>query len=198
MKPALPRPEGCPGAERGSALLIGLMLLVVMTLLGVSAMQSTTLEERMAGNQKDRGLAFQAAEAALRDAEAFIRTDTDGPFNPLNEEDFPSLCIFSRGVCRSTPDTPKWKDLIPYDSAWIWASREVSTTLAGRLTGVDSPPRYLIEYLGFQGLHTHFEPGQPCEALYLITAKATGANPETTVFLQSLYKNRVGVCRHRY
>lgn len=60
-------------AERGAALVVGLVFLLVMTLIGVTAMQSTTLQERMAGNTRDRHLAFQASEAALRAGEQWLR-----------------------------------------------------------------------------------------------------------------------------
>lgn len=58
--------------HRGSALVISLVFLVVMTLIAVGAMRDTTLQERMAGNLRDRSLAFQAAEAALREGENWL------------------------------------------------------------------------------------------------------------------------------
>lgn len=59
-------------AQRGSALILSLVFLVIMTLIAVSAMRDTTLQERMAGNLRDRSLAFQAAEASLRDGEDWL------------------------------------------------------------------------------------------------------------------------------
>lgn len=58
--------------ERGSALIVGLVFLLVMTIIGVTAMQGTSLQERMAGNLRDRTLAFQATEAALRAGETWL------------------------------------------------------------------------------------------------------------------------------
>ena len=58
--------------QRGSALILSLVFLVIMTLIAVSAMRDTTLQERMAGNLRDRSLAFQAAEASLRDGEVWL------------------------------------------------------------------------------------------------------------------------------
>ena len=52
--------------QAGVVLVTSLIILLVMTMIGVTAMQSTMLDERMAGNQKDSALAFEAAEAALR------------------------------------------------------------------------------------------------------------------------------------
>jgi type IV pilus assembly protein PilX len=54
--------------EGGAVLIVTLMFLVILTLLGVTAMTSATMEERMAGNTRDAAVALQAAESALRDA----------------------------------------------------------------------------------------------------------------------------------
>lgn len=58
--------------QRGVALIVSLILLVVVTLLGLAGMQNTSLQERMSGNMYDRSIAMQSAEAALRAAEAAI------------------------------------------------------------------------------------------------------------------------------
>jgi type IV pilus assembly protein PilX len=63
MTPVLVQPQ------RGSALIVSLIFLVILTLLGITAASVTSQEERMAGNTRDRDLAFEAAEAAMRDAE---------------------------------------------------------------------------------------------------------------------------------
>lgn len=62
--------------QRGSALIIALVFLLVMTLVGVAAMRDTTQQESMAGNVRERNLAFQAAEAGLRSAEQFLSTNS--------------------------------------------------------------------------------------------------------------------------
>jgi type IV pilus assembly protein PilX len=58
--------------QRGVALIVALVLLVVATLIGLAASRGTLLQERMSGNTFDRSLAFQRAESALRAAEAAI------------------------------------------------------------------------------------------------------------------------------
>ncbi|HXH03937.1 MAG TPA: PilX N-terminal domain-containing pilus assembly protein [Candidatus Competibacteraceae bacterium] len=52
--------------QRGSALIFGLLFLIIMTILGVTGMQGTILQEHMAGNLRDHNLAFQGAEEVLR------------------------------------------------------------------------------------------------------------------------------------
>jgi len=52
--------------ERGAVLMVGLIILVVLTLLGVQAMRTNVAQERMSYNMRERNLAFQASESALR------------------------------------------------------------------------------------------------------------------------------------
>jgi type IV pilus assembly protein PilX len=56
-------------SQRGAALIVSLLLLAIVMLLAAAGWQMGTQEERMVGQQRDRALAFEAAEAALRDAE---------------------------------------------------------------------------------------------------------------------------------
>jgi type IV pilus assembly protein PilX len=59
-------------AQRGVALVVSLILLVIALLIGLASSRSTLLQERMASNMYDRSLAFQRAESGLRAAEAAI------------------------------------------------------------------------------------------------------------------------------
>ena len=61
--------------QAGIALVVALVFLLVLTILGVTAMQSATLQERMAGNVRDRNVGFQAAEAALRAGEDWVEQE---------------------------------------------------------------------------------------------------------------------------
>lgn len=58
-----------PRREQGAALIIALMLLAIVMVLASTGWQMATQEERMVGQQRDRTIAFEAAEAALRDGE---------------------------------------------------------------------------------------------------------------------------------
>ena len=75
---------GGPVRQKGAALVVGLILLVVITLIGVSAMQSTTLQEKMAGNLRDSNLSFQAAEVGLRFCENILTQDYQFQVAALN------------------------------------------------------------------------------------------------------------------
>lgn len=71
-----PRPSP-RSRERVAALVVSLILLVVATITTLAAVRGVTLQERMTGNLYDRSIAMQAAEAAIRAAEAAILADPD-------------------------------------------------------------------------------------------------------------------------
>jgi type IV pilus assembly protein PilX len=58
-----------PARQRGSALVVGLIFLVLITLVGITAMSSTVLQERMTGGQRNQSLARNGAESAQRGGE---------------------------------------------------------------------------------------------------------------------------------
>jgi type IV pilus assembly protein PilX len=61
--------------QRGVALVVSLILLLVATIIGLAASRGTLLQERMSANSFDRSLAFQRAESGLRAAEGAITTN---------------------------------------------------------------------------------------------------------------------------
>ena len=76
---AQPKPLPTTNApQEGFVLIVGLVILGLLTMLALSSMRDTTMQEKMAGASRDSGLAFQAAESALRDAENCITGTTPG------------------------------------------------------------------------------------------------------------------------
>ncbi|HET7300962.1 MAG TPA: PilX N-terminal domain-containing pilus assembly protein, partial [Oleiagrimonas sp.] len=70
--PTLQGTSRLPRAQRGVALVVALILLVVITLVGLAAVGGTIMQNKMASNQYDREVAFQSAESALRIVEGRI------------------------------------------------------------------------------------------------------------------------------
>lgn len=175
--------------QRGATLIVVMLLLLVTMLMAVAGLRTANLEERMAGNTRDRQIAFQAAEAALRDAEQLIAGNTSGPFSPLRPSSFDATC--PTGLCRSSLLTPLWSGFS--DSEWTssktWAYG--AATGASALPDLASQPRFVIEY---QGTLQPIEPGKPCVALFLVTARAAGSGAGSTAILQSVYRHRAGEC----
>jgi type IV pilus assembly protein PilX len=160
-----------PSNQRGAALIVALVMLLVMTVLGISAARTTNLQERMAGNLRDSNLAFQSAERALREGEAFLRGASLPPFTGagglLTMQDSGGLATFWNG----------------YD----WAASSRTGTL---MTGVAAAPRYVIEELPAvpqAGGSERFGP-LPDIGFYRITAQAQGGSADAVVILQTHYR----------
>lgn len=61
-----------PARQRGAALAVALILLVLVTLVGLAAIRGTVMQQKMASNLYDREVAFQSAEAAMRAAASVV------------------------------------------------------------------------------------------------------------------------------
>ncbi|HKU15855.1 MAG TPA: PilX N-terminal domain-containing pilus assembly protein [Steroidobacteraceae bacterium] len=124
-----------PGSQRGAVLVVSLLLLLVMTLLALGASQSTRLQERMAGNQRDSELALQASEQSLRGAERVLAPNGTRL----------ATCLTPAAGC----DTYE-KAVLPADMAhqpvtwWTTWSRNFTDHI-GEVTGT---PKFTIEYVG--------------------------------------------------
>lgn len=68
-------PPSFKGQQAGAALLVALIMLLISTLIGLASIRGTTLNERMSSNMYDRSLSYQAAESALRAAEAALESN---------------------------------------------------------------------------------------------------------------------------
>lgn len=184
-------------AEGGFVLVTALMFLVALTVLGMSIMGTNTLEERLAGYFRDRQLAFESAEAALREAE---RDLLYGSRSISGEMGFVSGCS-SDGLCLPATDgSPVWVDLQDAnDSGWMkgtGSSKSVkygtySKPASAALVHVAQQPRYVIEVLSVVPAGTSQKIGFAPKAssyVYRVTAVGFGRRVSTRVMLQAMYR----------
>ncbi len=137
--------------QRGVALLTALIFLVVLTLLGIGVYSTTTSEERMARNFRDREIALQAAEAALNEAKILIT----GSFLSGGTQRFPlsdASCFASTSITGFTCD-PRHNDpsstlyaakLDLYSGSVTGAPLNQIGSDSPAIAGVISQPRYLV------------------------------------------------------
>lgn len=164
------------------ALVTGLIFLVVLTLIAITAARMAGLEERMSGNMRDRSLAVQAAEMALRDAERDIRTRAKGIAN------FVSEC--TDGLCYNGPagnsNGDDWNTTPVWTLVNMTAAPSVEYgqfTAATEIAGLSAQPRYIVE-----GMRKKI-PGSSSDIFYYrITARAQGGNENTVVWLQEVFR----------
>jgi len=171
--------ENIPTAQQqtGATLIVSLLILLVMTLLGVTAMQTNILEEKMSGNSKDVSLSLQAAEAALREAEAYVETIV----SPAAAFDGTTAWLY-----------PDGNNIDIYAAATWNTARSYQT---GDITGVTTRPKYFIELYGEIGsastdinINGYGESsGTANISGFRVTARGTGGSNETVTILQSYY-----------
>jgi len=143
---------------------MALLMLLVLTLMGVATMNTTTLEEKMAGNARERNLAFQAAESALRAGEDYVLntavlptfTNTGGLYITDND----------------TYPTPWWERV-------NWSSGTAVRTHNAGLTQVANQPKYIIEQ------YQSYNDAGTIRTVYRVTARGTGGTNFAIAMVQS-------------
>lgn len=161
-----------PHRQRGLALIVGLLILLLITIIGVTAMRSTTMEEHMAGNMQRRDASFQAAEAALRAGEKKLNAATLPAFNGTNGY-YPAS---------SPSQKPRWETI-------NWSDPSAVIQYKGTLNHASAS--YFIERLPIAyGPAQSVNASAPATRLsgYRVTARGVDANGNAVVILQSTYK----------
>lgn len=150
--------------QSGVVLIVSLIMLLLLTLIGVSGVQTTALEEKMASNSRDQNIAFQAAEAALRAGEALIEGSAS-----VDKTDFTTTPVNADGLHLVTEN-------LDYKAAATWGNAE-SVEYATTIPLVAAKPRYYIEYIKDTAPNSYFR----------VTARGTGAQSTSHVYLRSHY-----------
>lgn len=180
--------------QRGFALFIVLMVMIVVAFLVVTAAQSYNTEQRISANESDRKLALSLAEAALREGELQVldlEYDTDSKVT-FSENCAKGLCTavnvrtnntgneeaFDNIVVQGNPTVEAVKRSCPANSTDLCIDNKGTQYKKGTRS-VSKMPRYIIEYLGVKN----------GENVYRVTAKAWGKNANTVVVLQSYVSN---------
>jgi type IV pilus assembly protein PilX len=167
-----------------------MIFLLLMTLLGTTAMRGSSMQERMAGNARDWNLAFQAAEAALREGEQFLLATAVLPaFNDTNG-------FYGLGA----PTLPQWTGGAYNDGNGAVTYGTLGVALyGGPIDEVTTLPRYYFEQLTTvrpPGSETETGTPPPDIQFYRLTAigfgsaEDDGGLPIASTVLSSVYRSR--------
>ncbi|MDH3759929.1 MAG: PilX N-terminal domain-containing pilus assembly protein [Gammaproteobacteria bacterium] len=165
------------GNQSGMTLVISLIILVSLTILGVTSMQATRTEISMAGNQRESGLTFNAAEAGLREAESFVEVSVS-----KNVYTDPGIGLYDK-----IDEDPDYGDSL----AWV-ASQDAPTSLPY----VVEQPKFIVKYLGDRsqnevaavniGGYGSSQPGMTVSN-FRITARGAGQTANSFRYVQSYF-----------
>ena len=167
--------------QQGAILVVSLMMLLLLTIIGITAMNTVTMEERMAGNLRDSNLAFQGAEAALRDGE--------GTLEALTLE--PTLC--SSAPCKIWNEDVLTFYLEDQPASW-WVSNAVEYGVDGthELVSNNSDPRWFNEFLEFSRDSLTVGHGVTTgRSFFRVTARSEGGSDTALSVLQSTFVKRL-------
>lgn len=159
--------------QSGAVLIVGLVIILVLSIIVLSATQSTVLQQKMSTNMRDKNLAFQAAESALNLGESFLNSATiDGLAGIFDDTD--GLYTFEAN--RQLYNTIDWENLDKRESH--------------ELHQLTNKPVYIIEELSnIEAIGNSLQvPKQSSGEYYRVTSKSEGGTDASIVVLQSMYK----------
>jgi type IV pilus assembly protein PilX len=198
--------QGGSGRLGGASLVVTLILLIAISLIGISTAHIALLGEKSSRNDRDRQIAFQAAEVALLDAEMDIGGSPDAArtrstlFASRKADGFIDGCgmgekNISLGLCMHSSD--------PQRAAWLTADfldaspKTMKTVPYGMFTGQPFEvgkhmlparlPRYIIELMPY-GRAGESAAIEERSYIYRITAVGFGTRDSTRVMLQTIYR----------
>lgn len=174
-------------SQKGAALLVALIMVLLLSIISVSSIKTGHLQEAMAGNMRERNIALQAAESALREGETKVSdlkerptiTNIAGLFTDRHENPLNSVLYFSA-------------------SDWLDMAKVQASLLA--LKHVHQTPNYVIEELqpdigmgaAMEGSAIDVEGMQVSGDLtpYRVSSRGFGALPNSVKTLQTTYNRR--------
>jgi type IV pilus assembly protein PilX len=172
---------GKQSKQSGVVMFVALILLLILSLLGVTAARMQTVEERMARNDNNREIGAQAAEAALRAAEVGLITGG------------PSFANIGVDLGTYTPDLSNGSPLIGMN----WGAPTAALPYPGppltALPVVSRTPKIVVEQM--------LSVAQPSDDIsvaaltapaqvnvYRVTAQGVGADGTSTTMLQTIVR----------
>lgn len=165
--------------NKGSALIVALVFLLILTIVGVTAMQGTSQQETMAGNMRDHSLAFQSAEAGLNYCLRLLQPPTTIPPNIPN----PPGMIVRTESNNINNNGQTWTGLFA-GSQSLYRNGSATAPNPPQLSGVIQDPSCIIEDMRSVLTPCVTDTSMNC---YRVTARGFGGRLETISIVQSDY-----------
>lgn len=167
--------------QQGAVLFVSLILLLIMTLIGITGMQTTVLEEKMSGHFRNKNIAFQAAESALKSGERYVQNTSPLPiFNGV-----------TLGLYQPTTGTLfRWEEPIV---VWTDTANDVVADPVAQANPAQQPA-YIVEELPEppKGVGQSLASGKGLSIstveIFRVTSKGVGGTATSSAMLQSVYK----------
>lgn len=186
--------------QSGAVLIVGLVMLLLLTIMGLSAMQGVTMQEHMSGNMRDATMALQSAEVGLRYVE-------EGLLSNLEELDVGVAYNDCSGNCQiidARNDSTPVEDMLSGSSHWDakaihygayknTAGNIIAPPAGSGMGSTASIPSLMVEYVTYKGDALGTGTGVVDDTgldMYRASVKARGGSANSEVILQIIYARR--------
>jgi len=180
--------------QKGVALFMSLVMLLILTLLGLSSVQTTSMQERMSRNARDSNLAFQGAESATKNSEVYLETvssllpfqnnNTVGRYDATADGDGPvNLATFDWAVAANNNAAPNGRQFAAVDIEIGDVVKEQKYIIEFIKTVVSDEDRLNLDNIGQ-------DTGSGRTQIFRITSYGTGGTDTAHVMIQSTYGKR--------
>ena len=160
--------------QQGAVLITSLIILLLLTIIGVSSMRSSIMEEKMAQNTRDQLVAFESAESALVDASNWV--------DSLTVE--PKTCASLSEVC-SVYNKDAIGDVTSKQHNW-WTNSDNSRAFSKDISEAATDPNYIVEYRAYipDSLRQGHEPTTG-KLILRVTSSGTGISNSSQTILET-------------
>jgi type IV pilus assembly protein PilX len=181
MTTTFPHPKNA-ARQQGAVLITSLIVLLLLTIIGVSSMRSSIMEEKMAQNTRNHLVAFEAAESALRDADQWI---SDLNAEPATCSSMTNCDVYARGA------VTELDELGTQPRDW-WTDPDNAREFSQDITEANNDPRFVMEMRAFvpDSLVNGYEPNTG-KLFFRVTASGTGTSDAAHAVVESTVVKRV-------
>lgn len=189
--------------QQGMVLVASLFFLIILTILGVSAISRTSIQIKISANDHNTDLAFQAGESSLSAAEQYIELLTAVPTVITNCSTPPCNSIWAQNALNAKfkgSSAYWWSSTNPDTDGDFWPTYAIALdSTTQNMAYVNEQPLYFIEEYGY--LPDDLSPGTRAQGVgtyyYRITARGTGGvatdsslHSPNKAMVQSIYAKR--------
>jgi type IV pilus assembly protein PilX len=191
----------CRNQQSGAALIVGMIMLLGLTIIGLSAMQGVSMQERMSGNMRDSTMAIQSAEVGLR----YVEDSFLAGIEELDKGVAYSACA---GACQivnsSEGETQPVDDMMNGSTDWDAEAMNYGAFSDSNGNAIHAPtgsgmgtkaaiPQLMVEYVVFKRDELSTGTGVVDDTgldMYRTSAKANGGTTNSEAILQTIYARR--------
>ncbi|WP_163830933.1 pilus assembly PilX family protein [Spartinivicinus ruber] len=171
--------------QEGAVLFISLIILLVLSIIGINAVDRSNLDSKISANFRDYNVAFQTAETALMDAELFVQNNI-GTLADFSDQGTNGL------YSKSAVDNKMWEEWNTVKTRSLEKEKVANYGIAGL------PEYYIENYATIKPENATLNQDNYGESaalgeveVFRVTAKGVGSSADSQVILQSMYAKQM-------